>query len=184
MRGIVQGWAGDESRVISPQWGSRLTDRAVQSPVMPSGAAPLVAAALRQFAAVGFEGASLQRIAADAGLSKSSVLYHFSSKEALLEAALRPAVDDLRLLVAAAAPLDADTDRLDFLGRFVDYLFAHRLEIAVIVNHGRPLSAIPVVAEADDLVAALAARLQPAVAGDRNAVRFGVALAGAAFMLV
>jgi AcrR family transcriptional regulator len=33
---------------------------------MPSGAAPLIAAALRQFAAVGFEGASLQRIADDA----------------------------------------------------------------------------------------------------------------------
>ena len=40
--------------------------------------------ALAEFATAGYAGTSLQRIAELAGLSKSSVLYHYASKEALL----------------------------------------------------------------------------------------------------
>lgn len=115
------------------------------------GSAPLLESALQQFAAVGFDGASLQRIAADAGLSKSSVLYHFASKEALLDAALRPAVEDLAVLVEEIAALSDDVSRRAFLVRFVDYLYAHRLAIAVIFNHGRALAGHAVVDEADAL---------------------------------
>jgi AcrR family transcriptional regulator len=133
---------------------------------------------------VGFEGASLQRIADDAGLSKSSVLYHFASKEALLDAALRPAVEDLRALVDAASVLADDAGRRAFVTRFAEYLLAHRLEVAVLVNHGQPLKGIPVIDEADGLVRRLSTCLRAADASDRDAVRFGVALAGATFVLV
>ena len=148
------------------------------------GSATLLESALRHFASVGFDGASLQRIATDAGLSKSSVLYHFSSKEALLEAALRPAVDDLAVLVEEIVALSDDASRRAFLVRFVDYLYEHRLAIAVIFNHGRALAGHAVVDEADALVRDLAARLKPAGSADRQTLRFGVALSGAAFMLV
>jgi AcrR family transcriptional regulator len=148
------------------------------------GSAPLLESALRHFASVGFDGASLQRIATDAGLSKSSVLYHFSSKEALLDAALRPAVDDLAVLVEEIVALSDDASRRAFLVRFVDYLYEHRLAIAVIFNHGRALAGHAVVDEADALVRDLAARLKPAGSADRRTLRFGVALSGAAFMLV
>jgi AcrR family transcriptional regulator len=148
------------------------------------GSAPLLESALRHFASVGFDGASLQRIATDAGLSKSSVLYHFSSKEALLDAALRPAVDDLAVLVDEIVALSDDASRRAFLVRFVDYLYEHRLAIAVIFNHGRALSGHAVIDEADALVRDLAARLKPAGSADRQTLRFGVALSGAAFMLV
>ncbi|HEY0373383.1 MAG TPA: helix-turn-helix domain-containing protein [Amnibacterium sp.] len=150
---------------------------------MSSGAAPLIAAALRQFAAVGFEGASLQRIADDAGLSKSSVLYHFSSKEALFDAALRPAIEALGTLLESV-DLDGDAGTHDFLGRFVDFLFDHRLAITVIVNHGSALRGIPVIDEADLLVRRVEQLLRPAQGSERDAVRFGVALAGTAFVLV
>ncbi|MGN6444855.1 TetR/AcrR family transcriptional regulator [Amnibacterium sp.] len=148
------------------------------------GSAPLLQSALKQFAAVGFDGASLQRIAADAGLSKSSVLYHFASKEALLDAALRPAVEDLAVLVEEMVALADDASRRAFLVRFVDYLYEHRLAIAVIFNHGQALHGHAVVDEADALVRDLAERLKPDGSADRSMLRFGVALSGAAFMLV
>lgn len=145
----------------------------------------LVRAALRQFASVGFDGASLQRIADDAGLSKSSVLYHFGSKEALLDAALRPAVDDLRTLLSGLVSLrDDGTDRTAFAARFVDYLMQHRLAVAVLINHGQGLAGHAVIDDADALVRALAERLAPDGAAEDDSTRFGVALAGAAFMLV
>lgn len=148
------------------------------------GSAPLLQSALRQFAAVGFEGASLQRIASDAGLSKSSVLYHFASKEALLDAALRPAVEDLHELVQAMVAITDDVNRQAFLVQFVDYLYEHRLALAVILSHGQSLAGHAVVDEADALVRELSATLGPGEGGEREALRFGVALAGAAFMLV
>lgn len=125
------------------------------------GSAPLLEAALRQFAAVGFDGASLARIADEAGMSKSSVLYHFGSKEALLDAALRPAVDDLRPLLGHLDRIHDDESRRDFLASFVDYLYAHRLAIAVLINHGQALAGHAVIDEADGLVRDLSDRLGP-----------------------
>ena len=148
------------------------------------GSAPLLQSALRQFAAVGFEGASLQRIATDAGLSKSSVLYHFASKEALLDAALRPAVEDLVRVVDHLTAFAGDAPHPEFIPEFVDYLFEHRLAIAVLISHGQGLSGHAVVDEADALVRRLSECLGGTDSTDPGTVRFGVALAGAAFMLV
>ena len=146
----------------------------------------LRAVALRHFAAHGFEGASLQRIAAEAGVSKSSVLYHFESKEALLEAALRPAIDDLDLLLdRLGLPAEGDAgSQKAFLEGFVDFLLARRLEIATIINHGQALSGVPVIDDADARVRTLSDRLHRGVRPELERLRFGVALAGAAFVLV
>jgi TetR/AcrR family transcriptional regulator len=154
------------------------------SPRVRTGSIPLIEAALRQFAAVGFEGASLQRIADDAGLSKSSVLYHYGSKEALLDAAIRPAVDALRVLLDQLAEVTDDASQRTFFSRFVDYLHEHRLAVAVLINHGKALTGNAVIDEADAMVRDLSERLTPAGSDDHDAIRFGVALAGVAFVLV
>lgn len=45
-------------------------------------------AALEEFSVVGFEGATVERIAAQAGITKAGLYAHFKSKEALFEALL------------------------------------------------------------------------------------------------
>jgi TetR/AcrR family transcriptional regulator len=69
----------------------------------------ILQAALGVFAARGFEGATLDRIAAAAGLSKPNLLYYFPSKEAihsaLLEGLLDMWLDPLRALDPAGDPV-------------------------------------------------------------------------------
>lgn len=66
----------------------------------------LVAAAVRVVARDGLEAASVKTIAAEAEVTPGLLHYHFSSKEALLEAALREALDGY------LAALRARRDRL------------------------------------------------------------------------
>lgn len=50
-------------------------------------------AALKEFSKFGFSGATVERIAAEAGMSKSNLLYYFSSKEAMYTATLAHILD-------------------------------------------------------------------------------------------
>lgn len=55
----------------------------------------LLAAARREFAAFGIDGARIDRIAAQAGVNKERVYGHFGSKDALFSAAVSAALDEL-----------------------------------------------------------------------------------------
>src|SRR5215210_5911613 len=57
------------------------------------------AAAVRLFSQFGFEGTSVQAIADEVGISKQALLYHFSSKEGLREAALQEMVETWRAVL-------------------------------------------------------------------------------------
>lgn len=141
--------------------------------------------ALEQFATVGFAASSLQQIADHAGYSKSSVLYHYASKEALLEAAIGPAIDLLeRLLqefVDAGRTLEA---RRVFIRQFVDFLLGNRLAVHTFVNQGQFLRDIPVIERANVTIRGLADSICDADAPLAEQMRFGVALAGATYALV
>lgn len=141
--------------------------------------------ALEQFATVGFAASSLQQIADRAGYSKSSVLYHYASKEALLEAAIGTAIDLLeRLLrdfVDAGRTLDA---RRVFIRQFVDFLLGNRLAVHTFVNQGQFLRDIPVIERANTVIRGLADSIRDADAPLAEQMRFGVALAGATYALV
>lgn len=140
--------------------------------------------ALSQFASVGFAGTSLQQIADAAGLSKSSVLYHYASKEALLEAAIGPAIDRLaELLERVPAGDAADADREAFVRDFIDLLLERRLEVHTFINQGQSLGGVPVIDRANGLVERLAATLMNELPTTADRVRFGVALGGAAYIL-
>jgi AcrR family transcriptional regulator len=86
----------------------------------------LLDAAEQLFGAAGFEGVALADVAAQAGIRRPSLLYHFETKEALYRAVLKRGFAEIHLLVMASVHVD-DTlaDRVD---RLVDQLvdFANR----------------------------------------------------------
>ncbi|KPP83838.1 MAG: TetR/AcrR family transcriptional regulator [Rhodobacteraceae bacterium HLUCCA08] len=81
----------------------------------------ILQAGLTVFAAEGFRGATLDRIAAEAGLSKPNLLYYYPSKEAihetLLERLLATWLDPLRALDPAGDPVE---EILAYVGRKLD----------------------------------------------------------------
>jgi AcrR family transcriptional regulator len=80
----------------------------------------LFAAAAREFAARGFAGASVDRIAAAARLNKAMIYYHFGSKAALYRDILRDMFEAVaaRVRAVAASPVPPD----DKIRQFVDLL--------------------------------------------------------------
>jgi AcrR family transcriptional regulator len=141
--------------------------------------------ALTEFATAGYAGTSLQRIAELAGLSKASVLYHYGSKEQLLEAAIGPAIDRMAEILEPlqAHGLADETQRAEFLERFVDFLLAYRLEVHMFINQGPSLIDVPVIDRANALVLRLAQFFSANTASVQEKMRFGIALGGAAYML-
>jgi AcrR family transcriptional regulator len=140
--------------------------------------------ALGEFATAGYAGTSLQRIAELAGLSKSSVLYHFASKEALLEAAIGPAIDRMAGILEPIEHVGLNDDaRQAFLDEFVDFLLQHRLEVHMFINQGPSLVDVPVIDRANALVLRLARFFGEHTASVEEKMRFGIALGGAAYML-
>jgi TetR/AcrR family transcriptional regulator len=68
------------------------------------------AAAAAEFAARGYAGASVDRIARAARLNKAMIYYHFTSKAALYREILRDMFDAVRERVTAVAASDASPD--------------------------------------------------------------------------
>ena len=142
-------------------------------------------AALEQFSTVGFAASSLQQIADHAGYSKSSVLYHYSSKEALLEAAIGPAIDAMEELLGDFVESGRSAEaRAIFIERFVDFLLGNRLAVHTFVNQGQSLRGIPVIERANVAIRGIADSICADDAPVVENIRFGVALAGAAYTLV
>ena len=72
--------------------------------------ARLVSAAAREFAARGFAGASVDRIAASARLNKAMIYYHFRSKAALYREVLRDMFEAVEARVRTAADSPSTPD--------------------------------------------------------------------------
>ena len=99
-------------------WSVKLTNRLVErqrrpgrrGPASDESRARIFAAAAREFAARGFAGASVDRIAAAARLNKAMIYYHFRSKAELYRDILREMFAAVGGRVAAVAASDADPD--------------------------------------------------------------------------
>jgi len=150
-----------------------------------SASAEILGAALEQFATAGFAGTSLQQIADAAGYSKSSILYHFTSKEALLEAAIGPAVDRLENVLGGLARLRESSEARElFVEEFIDFLLEYRLEVHTFINQGQSLVGIPGIDRANAVLGGLTSSFAAGLTTVEEKLRFGVALGGAAYELV
>ncbi|GAA0780985.1 HTH-type transcriptional regulator RutR [Roseibium denhamense] len=76
----------------------------------------ILEAALGEFSRYGFSGATVERIAAEAGMSKSNLLYYFASKEAIYNAALAHILD---VWLAPLKTLDANGDPAEELAAYI-----------------------------------------------------------------
>jgi AcrR family transcriptional regulator len=115
---------------------------------MPQVLDDIGTAAVRLVAVQGYEATTLAQIAAEVGLSKSALLYHFNSKEELLSQALEGPARELRVFFAAAA----NWSPAELLAGFVDLVVTHRYEVLVFVRFNRQITALPSIQKVSHLI--------------------------------
>ncbi len=104
--------------------------------------------AVRLIAVQGYEATTLAQIAAEVGLSKSALLYHFNSKEELLSQALEGPARELRTFFAAAVTWSPQ----ELLAGFVELVVTHRYEVLIFVRFNRQISALPSIQQVSHLL--------------------------------
>ena len=91
-------------------------ERKQKTRIQQEKTATILEAALEEFSAYGFRGATVDRIAKAAGLSKPNLLYYFNSKEAIYREVLGRL---LHTWLVPLASLDAEGDPLEELRAYV-----------------------------------------------------------------
>ena len=87
-------------------------------------------AALAGFGRRGYEATSLDELAGDLGVTKQTILYYFSSKDALLKAVIDRSADELAdVLEAALRRAGGGFDRVEAIVRSVFRLALRRVEL-------------------------------------------------------
>lgn len=142
--------------------------------------------ALERFALQGIAATSIQDIATLSGTSKANVLYHFGTKEKLVDEALAPSLRDLETLLAEAEStgLAGDDARASFVSQFVSFLITHRLAIHTVVTHPYSAESIPSLQRAHHLMGRMAELVSSSTSEEADRLRFGVAVSGATYALV
>jgi AcrR family transcriptional regulator len=96
----------------------------------------LLGAAAREFGTVGFSAARLEDIAAQAGIRRSSLLYHFDSKQSLYAAVLEHAFSELErsmeVTLSSADSFEARHERL--VEGLLDFERRHRPLLQVLMR--------------------------------------------------
>ncbi len=93
----------------------------------------LLKAALRLFAMHSFAGTSLQMIADNLGVTKAAIYHHFKTRDEILTAVVKPALEELRGVIAAAEAQRTPGARAEaLLTGFVDLTVHHRTLIGIV----------------------------------------------------
>lgn len=91
----------------------------------------ILAAAIGLFTSRGFGGTSISEVAAEAGCSKASVLYHFATKDELLHAALQPLNAALEGLVTELRSVPPEMRTRRGVPELVELCVQHRSLLAL-----------------------------------------------------
>jgi AcrR family transcriptional regulator len=95
--------------------------------------ARLLDTALELFCHRSFAGTSLQMIADQLGITKAAVYHHFKTRDEILAAVIRPAVEDVAAVIAEASAQRTPTARAErMLSGWVDMTIRHRSLIALL----------------------------------------------------
>ena len=142
--------------------------------------------ALEKFAHQGIAATTIQDVADHAGVSKASVLYHFSSKEQLVDQALAPGLEALEAIIESMAKtgISVPEQREGFLNEFVDFLIDHRLATHIVVAHPYLAGESSSLGRAHRLMGTMAQLVSEQTEDDDDRLRFGVAVSGATYALV
>jgi TetR/AcrR family transcriptional regulator len=98
----------------------------------PEGRKAIIEAAVQLFSESGYEGASMRRIAQEAGVSKANIYHHFESKQALYLAIMHTSADKLSVLIENLAEGKGDFD--ERLRAFARAHLEHLFQNATVVR--------------------------------------------------
>lgn len=171
-----------QRRILTDRSGSDRSDSYTR-PVANTSRDDVLRTAAQLFALDGYSATSIGHIAEAAGLSKSAVLYHYSSKESLLEAVLAPTVDGLAAILSGFPQASPGSTKSEFVEPFIDFLLENRLEASIFINQGQSLHGIPVIDRANELIHQLGRSVASGFESADDRIRFGMALGGAAYIL-
>ncbi|MYW05246.1 TetR/AcrR family transcriptional regulator [Streptomyces sp. SID3343] len=131
-------------------------------------------AAEELFGEQGFAGTSLQAIADRVGVTKAALYYHFRTKDELLDALLRPALNDLDRVLEVAESRRGTTarQRLLFEG-YVDFLIRYRT-LAVILDRDVAIGRHPAI---QPRLASITARVREVLDHVDDSIEYRVATA-------
>jgi AcrR family transcriptional regulator len=137
--------------------------------------------ALRLFAEQSFAGTSLQMIADELDITKAAVYHHFHTREELLSALVRPALDEMRAATDAAEAYRTPYARAEhMLTGFVDVAVRHRKVTAMLGADQAIAQLLKAQAHFEDLIERPLALLGGAVPEPAGRINAAVALAGIA----
>ncbi|EFO33764.1 HTH-type transcriptional regulator RutR [Roseibium sp. TrichSKD4] len=92
------------------------TDTSSMSRIQEKNRGRILDAALKEFSRLGHAGATIERISKSAGMSKSNLLYYFSSKDAIYEAVIEEILDGW---LDPLKTLDRDGDPAEELDNYI-----------------------------------------------------------------
>ncbi|RSM44307.1 TetR family transcriptional regulator [Actinoplanes sp. ATCC 53533] len=138
----------------------------------------IIAVAAELFSRAGFKGTSLQDIAAGVGCSKATLLYHFTTKEAILAALIAPAAAELADLDARLATLEGMAVREAAIDGFVDLVLRYRREAGIIYYGSQDVLCSPPFAELKPLIDNLCAAFAAGATDPADQIAAEVLLAG------
>jgi TetR/AcrR family transcriptional regulator len=119
----------------------------------------IVEAAISSFGTRGYDGTSLDAVAANLGVSKQTILHHFGSKERLLDSVVDRCAGELsETLERALATAGPGFDRVEALVRAVFRLAARRPELLGVVREISRLGPPTAVGRLSDALDPLVAR--------------------------